>query len=340
MEEIPTNELHRLPFVDNPPTDGRRVLLESYFDSTARDWFLYLEVEPGKLGRLAGGEPVYGGYFARDAADPTRDIELPFVTLITQHLSFPKVHGRLQAVENDFHQCAAVLETYQLLSQHRPTSGLHTSLLIASELEYLLLLIRSLYDLVHATVAEIAALLIALDGSGRRIAKQLPESFRAVAMNGNELRSGDEIVAKYSLPPALANWYVAEAPAFREVRRLRDGIAHHGRSIPTLFELPEGVALDTSSAMWSEFLIWPANLRINGKFGSVRALFAALIANAISATGRFAEALRTSVQLPVAIGKDVRSFLRSPFGAQLVRLPETLAAPWEGLASGLSGPRV
>jgi len=333
MEAIPTNELYRLPFVDKPPTDGRRVLLQPYFDTANRDWHLYFEVEPGKLGRIAGGEPVYGGYLSRDIADRNRDIELPFVTLITQHLSFPKVHGRLRAIESDFHQCAAVLEKYRLLWQYRPASGLHTSFLIASELEYLLLLIRSLYDLVHAVVAKIAGLLVVLDGSNRKIAKQLPESFRAVAMQGNELRSGDDIVATYKLPPALANWYVAEAPAFRELRRLRDGIAHHGRTVPTLFELPEGLALDASDSMWSEFLIWPSEMRINGKFGSVRALFAALVLNAVSATTRLDEALRACVQLPDAIGTDVRSFLRSPFGAQLVRLLDILAAPWEGRES-------
>jgi hypothetical protein len=336
MRLIPISEIRRLPFVDNAPRDGRNIVLESYFDSDAREWHLYLEVEEGQLGRIAGGEPVYGGYLSKIPADPSRDIELPFATLITQHLSFPKVHGRLKAVENDFHQCAAIMEKYQRFWLRRAESGFHTNLLVASELEYLLLLMRSLYDLIHAIVAEIAQMLVALDGTNRRPARQLPDSFNSVVMNGNQFRSGDEIVAKYGLPLAVADWYVLEAPVFRELRRLRDGIAHHGRTVPTIFELPEGLAFDATDPTWREFTLWPPERRVREKFGSVRALFAGVILNALSSTTEFEKALRRSVQLPPAVGNDIKSYIRSPFGAHLVALPEVFSSPWEGAIDSVS----
>lgn len=330
MDEIPLSEIERLPFVHAAPRDGRRVVLQSYFDADVSDWFLFLEVKPGLLGRIAGGEPVYGGYLSREVADPVRDVEFPLATLLTQHLSFPKIIGRLSGIENDFHQCAAIMEKYHLIWSQLPQSSVRSGLLIASELEYLFLVTRSLYDLVHNVVCEVASLLVVLDGTNRRAARQMPDSFRAVAMNGDELRSGDEIRAKYGLPAAIANWYVHEAPAFKELRRIRDGIAHHGRTVPTIFELPEGFALDVTSGVWEEFAIWPPNLRVGEKFGSVRALFAAAIGNAFDATTRLVTAIRSSVQLPASVGQDVHSFLRSPFGTRLVELPTILAAPWEG----------
>jgi len=328
MDDIPIAELHRLPFVSHVPTDGRRVVLQSYFSPSDRDWYLYLEVKPGFLGRLGGGEPVYGGYLSTEPANPQTDLELPFSTLVVQHLSFPKVQGRLQALENDVHQCAAILAKYRLISDHAG-ENLRSSFLIASELEYLLLVVRSMYDLLQCIVADIANLLVVLDGSNRRLARQVPQSFREVVLTGDGPRSGDDIVAKYHLPPALANWYVGETAAFLELRKLRDGVAHHGRTAPTLFELPEGIALDATDKMWSEFLVWTPEQRLHDKFGSVRALFAAIILNFLGATSRFADAIRATVQLPPAIGVDVRSYLRSPFGARLVELPDILVSPWE-----------
>jgi len=328
MNDIPITELHRLPFVSHVPTDGRRVVLQSYFSPRDHDWYLYLEVQPGLVGRLAGGEPVYGGYLSTQPANSQTDLELPFSTLVVQHLSFPKVQGRLQALENDVHQCAAILAKYRLISDHAG-ENLRSSFLIASELEYLLMVIRSMYDLLQCVVAHIANLLVVLDGSNRRLARQLPQSFREVVLTGDGPRSGDDIVAKYDLPPALANWYVGEATAFLELRKLRDGIAHHGRSAPTLFALPEGIALDATDAMWSKFLVWPNEHRLHEKFGSVRALFAAIILNFLNATRRFADTLRATVQLPPAIGADIRSYIRSPFGARLVELPTILVSPWE-----------
>lgn len=334
MERIPLTELTRLPFVDHSPSDGRRVILAPYYEPNHRDWHLYIRTDAESLGRMAGGEPVYGGYFGKVAADAGRDIELPLATLVTQHLSFPKVYGRLQGLENDIHQFAAIMEKYHRICAISAEPHISPGLLAASELEYLLLLLRSMYDLLQGIVAAIAGLFVALDDRSRRIVKELPDSFRDVVMKGDELRSGDQIVEKYRLPPQLANWYVAEAPAFREVRRLRDSIAHHGRTVPTIFELQEGLGLIVSDPIWSDYAVWPREARVDDKFGSVRALFAGLMLTGIGATARFADAIESCIQLPEAIGDGIRSYLRSPFGHWLIDLPNILADPWEHVRPG------
>jgi hypothetical protein len=127
-------------------------------------------------------------------------------------------------------------------------------------------------------------------------------------------------------------------------------IAYHGRYVVFIIAPPvqralhpsgnteEGFALDVTAAIWKEFAIWPDELRVRDKFGSVRALFAAAILNSLSVTTRLATALRESTQLPPAIGNGVTSFLRSPFGARLVDLPAILAAPWEQMPQPINPP--
>jgi len=57
---LPATELEKLPYVDSPPTDGRIVMLNSYYDHEADDWVLWTLVHDNQLGRIAGGHPGGG----------------------------------------------------------------------------------------------------------------------------------------------------------------------------------------------------------------------------------------------------------------------------------------
>ena len=69
MDHIRTEELRKLPYVQDVPADTRITLLRPFYDQENQDWILYVPVSDGELGRLAGGEPVVGSYFARQPAD-------------------------------------------------------------------------------------------------------------------------------------------------------------------------------------------------------------------------------------------------------------------------------
>jgi hypothetical protein len=330
MHTANIDELKKLPFVHHVPTDERRIFLQPYFSHESNDWHLYIPVGDGKLGRMAGGEPVFGGYISPDPADAIRDFELPLATVITQHLSFPELLGRLYQLESDVHHCASVLEKYHLISARRMEKPLHAGVLITSELEYLILLLRSLYDVLQYIVCGVAKRLLVPDPFPRG-AKQLPGSFAEVVLQGDTPRTADEIAKRYCLPGPLADWYSAETPFFERLRGLRDGIAHHGRSVSTVFELPPGLAVNPSDPPWNDFDLWSAGDLHEGRFAPLRLLFASFILHAISTTNRFAQVLRDSVPLPPAVGEGLRSFVRSPYGHWLAQIHNIRVQPWEGL---------
>jgi hypothetical protein len=330
-ETIPREELSKLPFVRHIPTDGRIVSLQSYYDHATGSWHLYVPVRQGELGRIAGGKPVSGSYFSTGAADPTCDLELPLGTLITQHLSFPDVIREFNKLESDIHRCAAILEKYHLLSSRRYDTRSESSLLVISELEYLLLLLRSLYDLLQGVVRQVSKLLIHLDGTQRRVVQDLPTSFADVALAGQSVRPAEEIQSRWGVPKPLALWYHSEAPFFRELRDLRDGIAHHGRNLPFVVVTEWGFGIDPATQPWNRFDIWPQGQRWDGRLGSLRAIFTGFVVHSIQATSRFASVVRASVRLPPAIADDVCFFIRSPFGKWLVGLEVMMEQPWEGL---------
>ena len=149
MNRFPVDEVRKLPYVDQMPTDGRPILLRPFYDHERKVWISYVPVGDGKLGRLAGGEVIVGSYFARAPADVLVDLEFPAGTLIAQCASFTGVIGALASLENDFFDLACILRKYELIATQSRADSMSASLLLSSELAYLIITVRSLYDILQ-----------------------------------------------------------------------------------------------------------------------------------------------------------------------------------------------
>ena len=329
MNKISLEELNKLPYVKNQPTSGQVVILRSFYDHQNDDWILFMEAEPGRLGRIKGGEVVSGSYFSERPATPEKDLIFPLGTFITQYLSFPNVAGPLSALESDFHNFSAILEKYQLITQQPREKRGGISQLLSVELEHLVIVIRSVYDLIQKLSKHATALIKSIDEPRRTIVENLPDSFARVTLDGSRLRSEEELIERYRLPPPLARFYVDESMHFQAFRDLRVAIEHYGRSLDRVYDLDEGMAIAVDEDPWRSLPIWRPELIRNERLGSLRAVFAYLIFHAIEMTTNYARAYASCVAVPPAIGPGYNLYFRDYFSHHLVNLPETLEYPWE-----------
>lgn len=326
MATITHEEALKLPYVDRVPDELRIIPLTSFFDHLTSEWQLHFEVESGVLGRIAGGEVTQGYYFAeRPAADA--DLELELGTLVCRYFSLPRAMHALYAIEGDIHHCAAILEKYEILSGLG--KGVHTGLLATSELEYLLLLLRSFYDMLHVLVRAITEKVVSPGTPDTRAINQLGDSFSRVALAGQSVRAAEDIESKFRLPQPLANWYAAEAPRLLILRDLRDKIAHRGRTVGGVFDHPAGLAVHAMEEPWHSLVNWQSHPKgLLDHLGSLRLVFSLLVADALAMTTRLAGALQSAITPPEPIGQ-FRYYLRDGFSHRLVQLDETLRSPWE-----------
>lgn len=109
---LPLEQFEQIPFIQDVPTDGRVVFLLPYYDHAEGDWYLYLPVEAGELGRIGGGEPVTGAYYST-ARVAQSDVAFPLGTLVTQYTSFPGVVGAWQQLTHPLFQLCAALEKFE-----------------------------------------------------------------------------------------------------------------------------------------------------------------------------------------------------------------------------------
>jgi hypothetical protein len=323
-------EVEKLPLFRRVPTDGRVLPPLSFYDDRENQWHLYWESPGGKLGRIAGGEVVEGTYISRIAADPENDFEIPVGTFVTRHLSFPKVLPVVFEISHDISSFATVLAKYALVSKARRKSQLDSCAMIQCELEYLLTLARSTYDLLQKLAREIGELTRLPENPTKRAFQNLPSSFADVVLDRLDLRPTEKIGARYNLPRPLIEFYASEAAQFKLLRDVRDDIIHRGRQVPWVFALQDGLATGVGAPPWSKLPIWEPHLLRNGHLGSLRALFGYVIANTINVTTKYALALAASVRLPEALDDEARLYLRHPFSGLLTRLNEIAIDPWEG----------
>lgn len=329
--KISADHLEQLPYVALVPEDGRIVPLIGLFEPETEEWHTYIPHSNKELIRLRAGDMTNGSYLGKARADSTNDIEWPLGTLVVGRLSFPDVLGALGPLENDIHRCAQVLRKYELFWEHRGEAKSFAGLLVESELEYLLLLLRSYYDALQNVVRAVARHPLAENRNARRLATQgLPSTFSAIVKDSKSLPEPSSLSERYGMHEALTRWYQTEAPFFRALKSIRDGIAHYGRRPPIVFETEWGFAVNPAHDPWTHFNVWPEERYMKDRLGSLRRLIACFILHALGATSRLAIAIGDIVELPSLLDEDLRLFVRSPFGERLVYLEAVAAEPWEG----------
>jgi len=322
-------EAMKLPYVKHVPKDGRAISNYSFYDNENKDWILHLPIKQGKLARIAGGKVVVGGYLASEPEHPEQDLIFPLGTFIIQHLSFRKLINILHGLESDFHNFSSILEKYLLISLRPKEQRDGAGQLLAAELEYLIVCIRSMYDLLQKISKSAAALIRDIHEPHDRIVMDLPDSFAKIVMHGSHRRSKDELVEHYQLPPPLAEFYFKESEHFLWLRELRVAIEHHGKSPGMIFDIEDGMAIKADEKPWPFLPIWKPKLLGAKELGSLRAVFLYLVSQALELTTRYTRTYLSCIAVPPAIGHGYNFYVRDYFSHHLVSLTASLKHPWE-----------
>jgi hypothetical protein len=281
LSTISAEELKKLPYITELPSDGRLVMIHAFWDDQKDDWIFFVQVRASELGRLAGGEPIVAPYLSHRPENPERDLELKLATFLFQHLSFPSVVPHIAPITDDVAQFAVILQNFELIEQHARDSKGMASLLAASTLEHLIIVIRATFDLLQKLIKGAASIVHRTDARSRKLIQQLPDSFTQVVLHGETPRSTGEIAQKFTLPAPLADFYAKEADFFRILRNLRVGIEHYGDGLPTIFPDKDRFLVRTTDFPWTELGVWKESELIENRLGPLCNVYNNLIRHTI-----------------------------------------------------------
>ena len=313
-----------LPYLNIEALAGRAIPIHSFHDGNR--WNLWFPLENGLLQPLRVHDCIEMIYLA---SKPVRgsDAYLWFVDFIYKHVDIKHTRSFIAALTSDVFNLGASLRKLDLLQALEDLDG--KSRLVTTELEYLLLLCRSMFDLLQEIVSRIWDTVRLLDTSIKK--KKLPSSFRNVVLYKGIIQSPQEIRERFGLSPALATWYSECAPFFCKLRDARDAIVHQPIQEPLIYVGDKGlsIGIDSSPLPFRGMIKWPENILENGRIGPLNYFVAHFIHETLASCEKFVAAITQEIEFAPDFAPNYSFFMRSPNLVSLLGIRRVLDVdPW------------
>lgn len=305
--------------------DVKNIGDRSIFFSPLRDgdeWHVWAPVKDGEFIKIKAVDLMRSYYYSKSVVH-TDDLYISFLEFMWQRMSWPQVSRCIKSITEDIHlisASAAKLEHFYI-ARDIIDKGLITSF-VNSEIEHLLVISRSLFDLMQEALAYIWNHRVVLtDPNFERNRKQrnMPTSFRNVVLEGEALRTPEDITIKYSLPPEVAAAYAAHAPFFKSVRGARDQIVHAGKTPDSVYATERGFCVSPRAPYFSDFP-WKNDHHYNENLVTLVPWLAWLIGGTLDACSNIVKSMSEVIAFPPPIVPDYSLYLRDPANPALMRI--------------------
>jgi hypothetical protein len=319
---IAIDELRKISYIDADVVQGRTVQLMPLWDGT--NWRMWFNLGTGVLieGKIV--DAVESDYVAKSAARET-DLFIPFIHIMCQHVSYPEVVGFITAISDDFHNMGTSIAKLKHFWKFRNEIGNGSEARFAStELEYLVALCRTVFDLLQETFSLLWAnsvRLTSLEDEAFRKGHPLPKTFSKMVLDQKERpRTADEIVDKFRLPPPLAQQFADAAPFFAQLRKVRDRVIHSGGNFRGVFSTERGFCVDPKTLPFKDFAGWKSEHQYNENISTILPWLADLVIRTIETCNGLVGTFAQIIVPPPAIAPNYLIFVRGPHNDALASL--------------------
>ncbi|UGA49064.1 hypothetical protein HU230_0043445 (plasmid) [Bradyrhizobium quebecense] len=221
-------DLSGIPFLSKTDLRGRFIATLTFYDG---EWQMWMEIEPAGRFVKVHAWPAEAFYFA---ATPENDNDIcsEFLNFAAQSANKRSAMRTFAAVQDDIFNLSASLAKLPIV--HTSTSNPNGSARqAATEVEYILFVCRSVFDLLQEIVQNLWEDIHILDPAISK--KALKKSFADMTLHADTLRTPEQIADRFHIPPALAECYAGNAPMFLKIRQFRDDLVHRGHRVQTIF---------------------------------------------------------------------------------------------------------
>jgi hypothetical protein len=292
------------------------------WDGTA--WSMWIDAPPEQLMKVQIVDTARSNYLATVPANKF-DLHIPLGDFMWQRASWPQVTRLISGICDDFHHLATIAA--KLEHFHDDRDNIDNNLIssfVQSEIEHLIIVARSIFDLLQETTAFFWNNCVVLADSAAEATRRrhkMPPTFAKIAINNDLPRTAAEIADRYALPPGTSGMYAKHAPFFSSLRASRDGIIHGGSSVDAIFATEKGFCVDPRSRYYSDFL-WKPEHYYNPNIVSLRPWIANIVLKTIEACSEIMFSLAGEIRFPSPIAPAHQVFIRDPANKALIRLLE------------------
>lgn len=320
MTLVNLEHLKALAHLDLAHLDGRKIPFHLLHDGNA--WHLWV---PGPQG-LFEAKPIdasESSYFATAKAAES-DFLSPFLEFFEQRVYWPEIARFIDGIGTDLLNLSACFAKIELIFHHCPHHSIGYSRMISTEIEYVFLTCRGIFDLLQEIMHRLWKKITLIDQTKKKV--DLPKkTYRTVVLHDDHPRTSQEIAERFVLPMEIANVYARSTPFFFWLRDYRDLIAHSGHTPGHVYRMEQGFAISKEDRPFRDMEIWgDVNSGIN-HLGSVLAVVAHIIQTTFGTCDEFAAVLQRLIQFPPPIAPNHRIFIRGAHTSYLNFLADMVA---------------
>jgi hypothetical protein len=186
----------------------------------------------------------------------------------------------------------------------------------ATEVEYILLVCRSVFDLLQEIVAKIWGAIAPTDPTKKK--RALKKTFSDMTLADNKLRSVRQIAEQYALPGLIAECYARHALIFLKIRQFRDSLVRRGRQVQTIFRGEKGFLIQKRLGPFLNPDIRRDDEVQEKDLVPLLPALAMVVRGTLAACDDFAETLASCIQFADPIVPGMNLYMRGYFNEALL----------------------
>lgn len=307
---VPLSELEKIPYLNTSAIKGRVPFVLPWWDGKSWRHWICVEQEVIELS-LYGND--HGLYYSSEQQD-SHDLNVAFINFVVQHASWGKNHRILSAIADDLHAIASSIGKLYLIHSSQATLGVGASSQFAlTEFEYLILTLRSIFDLAYEIFRNTWND-VTLNDAGlneRKRQNQLPKKLSKLLLDGTSSAvTSSSLQERYAIPISIAERLLKDAEFFKWIRAIRDNIAHGIQRSPIVFSTPDGFCFQKDTPIFTSQVALEDRFLHNDHIVSVLPWLARMVDGTLESCNSIVTALHGYVDFAEEIAPGQKVFLR------------------------------
>lgn len=275
---------------------------------------------------MEGATPIESCYFSKEMVG-RGDLHFRLLEFLQQRAYWPDIARFADGLYADLHNAAASLSKLRMIFDFSATNSYDTGRMVVTEIEYLFLTCRSIFDLLQEIIVALWSRVRLFNQEIKKA--NLPSTYRKMVVRDEKPMTKEEIAKRFTLPGSIAEIYASSEPFFMWLRSYRDLIAHSGHTPSKVFLTNRGFAISKEDHPFRDMNIWCESNSLPNELGSVLSVAAHVLSTTFATCDAFAGAFSKTIHFPPPVAPKLNIFVCGPHLYNLVALNDLVRdRPW------------
>ncbi len=311
MAYIPYEQLSLIPYIDSTELRGRFLATTTFY--VDNNWRMWIDASE-KIIELKIIGPSEATYFG-DKAEKETDPSFHFLNFLTQRANRKEILLPFSGIVDDIFNLSASLAKVDHLNNSKEQLGKGLHRLVSTEIEYLLFLCRSIFDLLQEIIQRLWSTVKLIDKNIKK--RELKDTFSRMVLVDNKPASREAIQERFNLPLPLADYYHRQSAFFCLMRQTRDKIAHGGEPIQAVFPGDEDFLIQKNVSPLGDLGIWFDSESRPNDLVPLKPLLHNIVLKTIAACNDFSNTIEKIIAFPNPSIPGLNFFMRGYFDKYL-----------------------